>query len=116
MATSPRLVFDPRLRDLWVAISFAGIRSWPPGPDIVTAEDIHLTVAKVRVHRGSRAHQHRQVEAARLLVEGDEDGEPFPCRFDVEYANTAAPVTFDIHVPMQQFFQWAAAFGKVMHW
>ena len=103
LATSPRLVVEPRLRDLWVAISFAGIRFWPPGPDLVTAEDIHLSVAKVRADRESRAHQRRQVEAARLLVEGDEDGEPFPCRFDVEYANTAAPVTYDIQVPMQAF-------------
>ena len=102
LATSPRLVVDPRPRDLWVAIAFKGIRSWPPGPDIVTAENIHLSVAKVRADRASRAHQGRQIEAARLLVEGDEeDGEPFPCRFDVEYANTAAPVTYDIGVPMQ---------------
>ena len=102
LATSPRLVVDPRPRDLWVAIEFKGIRSWPPGPDIVTAENIHLSVAKVRADRASRAHQGRQIEAARLLVEGDEeDGEPFPCRFDVEYANTAAPVTYDIQVPMQ---------------
>ena len=102
LATSPRLVVDHRRRDLRVAITFAGIRAWPPGPDIVTAEDIHLTVAKVRVHPRPRAHQDQQVEAARLLVEGDEeDGEPFPCRFDVEYANTAAPVTYDIQVPMQ---------------
>ena len=69
LATSPRLVVDHRRRDLRVAITFAGIRAWPPGPDIVTAEDIHLTVAEVRIHRRSRVHQHRQVETARLVVE-----------------------------------------------
>ena len=56
-------------------------------------------MAKVRSDRESwYRHQRRQVAAAKLLVEG---GEPFPCLFDVEYAKTAAPVTYDIGIPMQ---------------